>query len=182
MTRPSMMLTATAAMFVLSACGGGAPKADGPAASATTTASSNFNALDACATLPKEKVATITGRAIASAKLSAVTPATDSTPGFSTCTYVFAGGGTIGFYARQTPGDGNTPDLIAMTRKALVDGMGAKVSDTTGLGTTAFTAQPMDQLHVFFGSDKYIYFMANDVPAGKPILDAERELAAAVIG
>lgn len=167
--------------ITLSGCGSGGKEATDEARTENQKSASGFDALDACATLPKARVASISGLKIESAKLSAVTPPTGSAPGFSTCTYSVAGGGTIGFYARQTPG-GNTPELVALTRKALIDGMGATVSDISGIGTTAFTGQPMDQLHVFFGGDKYIYFMSNGVKTGKPMLDVERVLAAEVIG
>jgi hypothetical protein len=169
-------------VVTLSACSGGGKDTTGETAADKREAASGFNALDACATLPKAKVEAISGLKIESEKLSAVTPPTDTTPGFSTCTYNLSQGGTIGFYARQTPGSGNTPELITLTRKALIDGMGATVTDISGIGSSAFTAQPMDQLHVFFGNDKYIYFMSNGVKAEKPMLEAERALAVAVVG
>ncbi len=173
MRRPLFVITAS--LFALSACGG-APEKGAPVAGA-----SSFKATDACAILSKEKVAAATGLKVEEAKLSSVTPATASTPGFSACTYVFAEGGTLGFYARQSP-EADTSETVAQTRKALTEGMGAKIADVAGIGTSAFSAQPMDQFHVFFGGDKYIYFMIDRAPITKPFLEVERTLANAVIG
>jgi len=171
MSKPlaTLMLSALA----LAACGSGTP---GHAGSATA-----FDAADACKLLPKEKVAAITGLAVEKSTLSAATQPTATSPGFSACTYSFVAGGTLGFFARRSP-EADTPETIAQTRKAVIDGMGAKTADVTGIGTSAFSAQPMDQLHVFFGGDKYIYFMTDRAPIAKPIPAVERALAQAVIG
>ncbi|MDG2533855.1 hypothetical protein P6144_09380 [Sphingomonas sp. HITSZ_GF] len=173
MTRP--LLVFAVSLFALPGCHESASNGVAGAAG------NSFKATDACAVLPKEKVAELTGLKVEKAILSSATEATATTPGFSACTYSFAEGGTLGFYARQSP-QPDTPDTVAMTRKAVTDGMGAKTVDVGGLGTSAFSAQPMDQLHVFFGGDKYIYFMVDRAPIAKPIPEVERTLASAVIG
>lgn len=174
MRKPMFGLTLCA--FALSACGAGVSKREG-----ASTAPAGFNATDACAILSKEKVAAITGLQVDKSTLSAATQPTASTPGFSACTYSFVAGGTLGFYARRSP-EPDTPETIAQTRKAVTDGMGAKTADVAGIGTSAFSARPMDQLHVFFGGDKYIYFVTDRAPINKPVMDVERALAVTVIG
>jgi len=178
MTRP--LLTPILFLSALSACGSETSGAAG-ATAASGGAGPRFEATNACAILSEEKVAAATGLKVAGSTLSSVTQPTATLPGFSACTYRFAQGGTLGFYARRSPAP-DTPETIAQIRKAVIDGMGAKTADVTGLGTSAFSAQPMEQLHVFFGEDKYVYFMIDRAPLSKPALDAERALAASVIG
>lgn len=184
MSKLRWTLTAT---LMLAGCGGtpattgdnaSAPKATPP----TSTTASSFNATDACALLPKEKVAAITGAKVESATLSRVTPGTAETASFSNCTYSFAGGGTLDFFARQSPVNDNTPEAIQRTKQGLIENMGAKLTDVPGLGTAAFSDDQMHQLHVFIGGNRYIYFMSPAPPAGKPIGEAELALARAVIG
>jgi hypothetical protein len=167
----------TASAFALSACGGGAT-----GGTKATASNDSFNPTDACAILPKEKVAAAVGMPVTSANLSAVTQPTEAMAGFSTCTYTFSDGTMLGFFTRKSPEYDGTPEGMARTRKAVTDGMGTQTADVAGLGTSAFSAEMMHQLHVFFGGDKYIYFMADKLPGGKPILDAEKTLAKAVIG
>lgn len=178
-----LLIVTSAAL--LSACGG-QPAAPGneaaPAGEAAPAAASGFNAEDACALLPKEKVAEIAGVQVDDAALSRVTQGTAETAGFSQCTYNFAGGGTIDFFARRSPVDDNSPEAIQRTKQGLVENIGAKVSDIPGLGIAAFSAEPMSQLHVFFGGSRYIYFMSMTPPKGKPVLEVEEALAKAVIG
>lgn len=176
MPKPLWMLIAT---FMLTACGGTPTAEDGNAtAPAATPATSTFNATDACALLPKEKVAAIAGLAVESATLSRVTPGTAETAGFSQCSYSFAGGGSLDFFARQSPFDDNTPAAIQQTRQSV----GANPKDIPGLGTAAFSVEAMHQLHVFVAGNRYIYFMSMNPPAGKPIAALELALAKAVIG
>lgn len=181
MPKPLWMLTAT---LILAGCGG-APSGTGDGNTATPakpTTPGAFNAADACATLPKEKVAAITGLKVENAALSRVSPATGTTAGFSTCTYSFAGGGSLDLFARQSPVDDNTPTAIQQTRQSMIDNMGAKPVDVPGLGVAAFSVEQMHQLHVFIGGNKYIYFMSMSPPAGKPIAEIELALAEALAG
>ncbi|MDG2535603.1 hypothetical protein P6144_18220 [Sphingomonas sp. HITSZ_GF] len=186
MSKPVWMFTATA--LLLSGCGG-APAGGGNAAApeatpaaSTAAAASDFDATNACAILPADKVTAVTGLKVDSANLGTVVEPGEGTAGFSTCNYSFAGGGTLAFFARQSPVDDNTPEAIARTRKELTDNMGATIVDVPGLGTAAFSAEQMHQLHVFFAGNRYIYFMSPAPPAGKPIGEAELALAKAVIG
>ncbi len=175
------LVTLVASGLVLTGCGSGAPR-DGTGAAATGVSSATgFDATDACKILPREKVGAITGLKVEKSTLSSVNQPTATSPAFSACTYSFAAGGTLGFFARRSP-ESDTPETVAQTRKALIDGMGAKTADVAGIGTTAFSARPMDQLHVFFGDDKYIYFMIDRAPIAKPVPLVERALAHAVIG
>lgn len=166
-----------AATLTLSACGG-APSTSGNSTAPTKAAAAGFNATDACALLPKEKVGAITGLKVDSATLSRVTPGTAETAGFSQCSYGFAGGGSVEFFARQSPVDDNTPEAIQQTRQ----NVGPDPRDVPGLGTAAFSVETMHQLHVFFAGNRYIYFMSMRAPAGKPVADIELALARAVVG
>ncbi|MEP9358202.1 hypothetical protein [Sphingomonas sp. KR3-1] len=169
------------AALLLAGCGGAPAGGNGSTATApgaTGAIASAFDAANACAILPKEKVAQVTGLAVTDAALSRVNPATAGTASFSQCTYSLAGGGSIDFFARQSPIDDNTPDAIQRTRQSV----GANPVDVPGLGTAAFSVEAMHQLHVFIGGDKYIYFMSMHPPAGKPIGAVEQALARAVIG
>lgn len=184
MSKP--LFAAGLALF-LSSCGGAPAAKDGNAtaatsAASTTTAAGSFHAEDACATLPKEKVAQVTGLQVTGAELSRVTPAAQGTASFSQCTYSFAGGASLDFFARQSPIDDNTPDAIQRTKQAQTEMMGGKIVDVPGLGTAAFTVDKMHQLHVFIGGSRYIYFMSATPPAGKPIEEVELALARAVAG
>jgi len=183
MSKPLWMLTAT---LMLAGCGATPAGKEGNTAAPTVMLLNDkvpaFDATDACALLPKEKVAAITGTKVDSATLSRVTPGTAETASFSNCTYSFAGGGTLDFFARQSPVDDNTPEAIQRTKQGLIENMGAKLTDVPGLGAAAFSAEQMHQLHVFIGGNRYIYFMSPAPPAGKPIGEAERALARAVIG
>ncbi len=175
------LVTLIVPALALAGCGSGT-SSDGTGAAATGVSSATgFDATDACKILPREKVAAITGLAVEKSTLSAVNQPTATSPGFSACTYSFAAGGTLGFFARRSP-EADTPETIAQTRKAVIDGMGAKTADVAGIGTMAFSARPMDQLHIFFGGDKYIYFMIDRAPIAKPVPLVERALAHAVIG
>jgi len=183
MPKPFWMFTATTLM--LAGCGGapsGSGNATAPATSKSATASSAFNATDACATLPKEKVAAVTGLKVESATLSAVVEPREGTAGFSTCTYNFADRGSVAFFARQSPTDDNTPEAVARSKQELITAMDLKIVDVPGLGTAAFSSEQMHQLHVFFDGNKYIYFMTPTPPTGKPIAEIETALAKAVIG
>jgi len=179
----SKPLFATASLTLLLASCGGVPASGGgnataTTAAATTAATGSFIADNACAILPKEKVASITGLQVTDAALSRVTPATADTAGFSQCSYSFTGGGSLDFFARQSPVDDNTPEAIQRTR----DNMGGKPVDVPGLGTAAFSIEQMHQLHVFLGGNRYFYFMSMNPPAGKPVAELELALARAVAG
>jgi hypothetical protein len=179
----SKLWMSAATTLMLAGCGG-APSSSGnkTATPATVTTSSGFNATDACATLPKEKVAAVTGLTVESATLSAVVEPREGTAGFSTCTYNFADRGSVAFFARQSPTDDNTPEAVARSKQELVTAMDLKIVDVPGLGTAAFSSEQMHQLHVFFDGNKYIYFMTPTPPTGKPIGEIEMALAKAVIG
>jgi hypothetical protein len=176
----SMSLTAT---LLLAGCGGApAAKQDDKPKAAAAAPTSAFDATNACAILPKEKVAEIAGASVERATLGTVVQPGEGTAGFSTCNYSFAGGGTLAFFARQSPVDDNTPDAVARTKRELADTMGAVIVEVPDLGTTAFSTEQMHQLHVFFAGNRYIYFMSPTPPAGKPIGEVERALSRAVIG
>jgi hypothetical protein len=181
MPKPLWMLTAT---LMLASCGGTPAGKDGNTAApeATPATATSFNAEDACALLPKEKVAEVTGLKVDSATLSRVIPATADTAGFSSCSYGFAGGGSLDFFARKSPVADNTPEAIQRTKQGMIDNLGAKPVDVPGLGAAAFSVEQMHQLHVFIGGDRYIYFVSAAPPAGKPIGEIELALARAVIG
>lgn len=178
------LFAASSLALLLTACGGAPAAGDGNAATppSSTMAATSFDATNACAILPGEKVAEIVGAAVESATLGTVVQPGAGTAGFSTCNYSFAGGGTLAFFARQSPVDDNTPEAIARTKKELADAMGAQIVDVPGLGTAAFSAEQMHQLHVFFAGNRYIYFMSPVPPAAKPIGDVERALAKVVTG
>jgi len=169
--------------LILAGCGG-APSGTGNAMAPVPAAASPsaFNAADACAILPRERVAAITGLQVSAAALSRVSPATGTTAGFSTCTYSFAGGGSLDLFARQSPVDDNSTAAIQQTKQAMIDTMGAKPVDVPNLGAAAFSVEQMHQLHVFIGGNRYIYFMSMSPPAGKPIAEIELALARAVAG
>lgn len=176
-------LLAAGTALLLAGCGGGTPAGDDNAgAPAEAKAAGSFSALDACATLPKEKVAEIAGVKVESATLSRATPGTDATAAFSQCGYAFADGATLDFFARQSPIDDNTPEAIQRTRQGMIDNLGATPVDVPGLGTAAFRIEQMHQLHVFWNGNRYIYFMSMRPPAGKPIAEIEQALAKAVTG
>ncbi len=174
------------AALLLAGCGSAPIDKDGNASAPTVTLLNDklppFDATNACAILPKEKVAEIAGTKVESATLGTVVQPGEGTAGFSTCNYSFAGGGTLAFFARQSPIDDNTPEAVARTKKELADAMGAKIVDVPGLGTAAFSTEQMHQLHVFFAGNRYLYFMSPTPPAGKPIAEVELALAKAVIG
>lgn len=183
-----MLLGAVAgvtAMLALAGCGGGgggnATSEVKAAPGAASAGGSGYVGTDACATLPKEKVAAVAGVAVTGAELRAVTEPTATTAGFSTCSYSFADGGTLDFFTRQAPTEDNTPDAIQQSRQSLIDNMGAKVTDVPGLGTAAFEADKMQQLHVFFGGNRYFFFMTPKPPKARPIAEVERALAAEVL-
>jgi hypothetical protein len=180
MPKPLWMLATT---LMLASCGG-APAGNTTAPTVTLRSDKRpaFNAEDACALLPREQVAKVTGLKVESATLSRVTPATADTAGFSNCTYAFTGGGSLDFFARQSPVDDNTPEAIQRTKQGLIDNLGAKPVDVPNLGTAAFSVAQMHQLHVFIGTNRYIYFMSPAPPAGKPIGELETALAKAVTG
>jgi hypothetical protein len=180
MSKSLHMLTGSA--LLLASCNGQQPGNGTTASPAAASTTAGFNAADACATLPKEKVAALTGLQVSEATLSRVTPATSDSAAFSQCSYSFAGGGTLDFFARQSPIDDNTPEAIQRTRQGMTDNMGAKTSDVAGLGEAAFAVDQMHQLHIFFAGNRYIYFMTASPPAGKPVLELEKALARAVIG
>jgi hypothetical protein len=179
MSKPLWMLTT---ILMLAGCGG-APSGsgNGAAPAAPATATSGFDAANACAVLPKDKVAEVAGLKVDTAALGPTVKQGETTAGFSTCNYSFAGGGTLTFFARQSPVDDNTPEAIARTKSTIADG-GAKVIDVPDLGAAAFSAEQMHQLHVFIGANRYIYFMSMSPPAGKPIGEIELALARAVTG
>lgn len=165
-----------AAILALPACGSSGD-------TSTSAAPATFDVTNACAILPKEKVETATGRRLTGATLGEVVKATENTAGFSTCEYRFAGGGTLSFFARQSPFEDNTPEAIERTKQGILANMPVTLSNVDGLGTAAFRTEPMDQLHVFFGGNRYIIFSAPNAPkTSRPIMEIQEQLARGLIG
>lgn len=164
----------------LAACSGG-DSGKAPAATAAGTSASAWNAEDACAILPKDKVATIAKAPVTSATLDRVTKGTSATAGFSQCTYEFNGGASITFFARESPTDDNTDAAMQTVYDAIAGISGAKVEDVPGLGKRAFQTDTMHQLHVFAGERRYIYFTSFKPPAGVPPRELMQALAKTAI-
>ncbi len=172
------------ALVALSGCSAPATSND-TAASASTQAESKgtgFNAADACAILPGDKVSAAFGEVVSGAELGMVAPGTAETAAFSQCTYRFASGAMVTFFARQSPVPDNTTEAMQRTKDALVDNLGATIEPVPGLGKDAFWTDQMNQLHVFIGEDRYIFFTSMKPPAGSKPREAMMTLAKSLAG
>ncbi|WP_066646642.1 MULTISPECIES: DUF3558 domain-containing protein [Sphingomonas] len=178
--RGSIIMTSVAAAAVLAACSGNGAKESAPAKTDSADAGA-WNAEDACAILPKEKVAAIAKAPVLSATLDRVTKATSTTAGFSQCTYDFGGGVNIVFFARQSPIDDNSDTAMQSVHDTIAGIGGAKVEEVPGLGKRAFQTDAMHQLHVFQGGNRYFYFTSFKPPMGVPSRELMQALAKTVI-
>lgn len=163
---PSPRLAALALPLLAAACGHGGG------------AGSSWNATDACKLLPKDKVAAIVGKPVASAELGAVNVSDGAnTASVSTCSYAFASGQRLTFMARWSPVDMGDAE-VAATRSTL-SSMGA-ATDVPGLGRAAFRNKM--QLVVIPDQRRYVSFTSLAPPDGVDLPAAEVAMAKAVIG
>jgi len=178
MRRTHATIFIASAVLMLTGCG--VPGNDVPGNDNSTSAAApaaGWSATDACALLPKDKVASAFGATVSETQLSMVTPGTAETAAFSQCTYSFDAGAMVTFFARQSPVPDNTAEAIARTKQGLIDNLGATIEPVTGLGKDAFWTDNMNQLHVFAGEDRYFFFTSSKPPAGSKPRDAMTALA-----
>lgn len=128
-------------------CGEGETGADD---AASASAASGWDATQACAMLDVGKLSALTGMAFETAKLTPMSPMTDSTAASSMCEYSGAGGAMAVLLTREAPHDDATPEEIEKSRTG--DGTMAPAEDVPGLGKAAlWRAAPMAKtLQVFY--------------------------------
>jgi hypothetical protein len=143
----------------------------------SASAEASWNAADACALLPKEVVEEAVGQPVTGTQLSRASAGTADTAAMSQCTYSFAGGKSLDFFARRSPVPDNNDAAMKQTRDSMTEAMGVAAEEVPNLGKNAFWVSRGNQLHVFIGEDRYIYFMAMNAPAGADLKAAELALA-----
>ena len=141
-------LGVVSALAVLAACGGeDAPSDEGATG---TAAAAGWDAAQACAMLDAAKLSALTGMAFETAKLSPMSPMTETSAAVSMCEYGGTGGATASLLTREAPYDDATPEAIETARTA--NGMMEPAEDVPGIGKAALWRKaPMAKsLQVFY--------------------------------
>jgi hypothetical protein len=127
-------------------CGGGDSSEGGTSA----PNAGGWDATQACAMLDPGKLSGLTGLAFETAKLTPMSPMTDSAAATSMCEYSGAGGAMAVLLTREAPYDDASPEEIEKSRTA--DGSMEPAEDVPGLGKAAlWRAAPMAKtLQVFY--------------------------------
>lgn len=142
---------------LLVACSENKPGETTAASPADTAASSlaGWNAVDACATLDKAKVAAAAGSAVKTAELSGVTEANGGLAALSTCIYTLENGASIGVLTREAPSGSKLADALASAKGPEAQAMGMTFEDLPGVGKAALWNAKMDSLQVFYDDRRY---------------------------
>ena len=155
-------IVAVAAVALLVACGGGGTTGGG----ASSTGPTGWNALDACATLGRDEVATLVGQPVAKTELSPGSPGDDVRAAFSTCTYDFPKGQLM-LLTREAPDADATAESIERSRTA--DGTLPPAIDVPGLGRAALWSRESKGLQVFLDDRRYVSINFNGLPVGDDV-------------
>lgn len=162
--------TVAAAVVALAGCGesGGSAPASGereataPAVAADSRSGPSgpggFRFGDACSFLGADKVAAVMGQAVGKTELGSKIEPTESSAGFSTCTYTLADGTQVSLMTRWSPVAEVNAQTVAGQRDQQAKEYGLKTEDVSGVGDIAFWTPSSSQLNVFSGSQKYLIF------------------------
>lgn len=138
------------------------------AAAGAGTGATGWRSANACELLDKSVVAKALGVAVSAQQLTASTPATASTPGASTCTFLLEGGKQLTFAARRLPTGSDPADALLSARGEMTEVVGA-VEDVTGVGLGAFWIPKTRQLIVYLADGRYFSLaMPRDLGAKDP--------------
>ena len=131
------------ALAVLAGCGGeDAPAGEGGAGMAAT---GGWDAAQACAMLDAAKLSALTGVAFETARLTPMSPMTETSAAVSMCEYSGSGGATASLLTREAPFDDATPEAIEMARTA--NGLMEPAKDVPGLGKAALWREAFHLVH-----------------------------------
>ncbi len=108
------MIVAAALTVGLAGCGGD----EGAAGGSAPAAASGWDATQACAMLDVGKLSALTGMAFETAKLTPMSPMTDSTAATSMCEYAGPGGAMANVLTREAPYDDAGPEDVPGLGKA----------------------------------------------------------------
>lgn len=159
MTKTAGLNILGGAALLLASCGSaGNETSDGQAS--TNVANSGWDATNACALLDKAAVGTALNDSVTEASVGLVNEASGANAATSECTYILASGGRASLMARSSPIADNTPEAIALARKATQEAVAAftdkKVEDVPGLGKAAFFVPGINQLNVFIDDKRFV--------------------------
>lgn len=139
---------------------------NGPGGPLSRTAS-NWNALDACATLGKAAAAEASRSAVTSTELNTVVEGTASTAAFSMCTFQLANGGKLTLLTREAP-DADASD-VAIEAARTGGGTLPAASDVPGLGKAGLWSDQTKGLQVFLDGKRYVTINYFGLPASADI-------------
>ena len=175
-------ISVTAALLLVSACGG-SPQGGGEAATSADTANSaapasGWNALDACTTLGRDDAAAATGSPVVAAEITNKVEGSAGMASFSSCTFTFASGAKLAVLTRESPVDDATAAAIEQARTA--GGTMPPAVDVPGLGKAALWSDTLKGLQVFLDGKRYVsinYVGLPDGDTGKDLaIDVARRL------
>ena len=153
---------ALAAALLVAGCGGSSEAGSGETASAAVA--TGWNARDACASLGRDKAATIGGAAVTGAKLEEISAGGSGLAAASTCTFTYANGATLIIVAREAPDADATPTAIENARTG--GGLMPPADPVPGLGKAAFWSEAGKQAQLFIDDRKFVAINFFKLPAG----------------
>lgn len=168
-------ISVTAALLLVSACGG-TPQGGGETATSVDTANSaaqaaGWSALDACATLGRDDAAATTGSPVVAAEITNKVEGGAGTASFSSCTFTFANGAKLALLTRESPVDDATPAAIEQARTA--GGTMPPATDVPDLGKAALWSDTLKGLQIFLDGKRYASINYIGLPDG----DTGKDLA-----
>lgn len=176
-------------VLMLAACsgqqGGGNATANGASASGGTTASataSSLNLTDACAALPRERVAEAFGQTVQTAELKDVMTDTGNGMSSSRCVYDLGDIRLITLNLERFPNGADMTAIFTGTR-SLVSKNGAEpVEDVPGLGERAFWVAGSKDLYIMLDDNRQIVLSTARLPETVDSKPALISLARTILG
>jgi hypothetical protein len=156
--RKDITLGALAAGLALAGCGG----SDGPG---SKVAGRSWNAVDACATLGREKAAALGGAAVSNTKLDPISAGGNGLAAASMCTFTYANGATLMVLTREAPDADATSTAIETARTG--GGLTPPADPVPGLGKAAFWSVTGKQAQLFIDDRRYVVINFFKLPAGE---------------
>lgn len=160
------------ALLLLAGCGNpsgtGASGGDATPANSAKTASTSWDATDACALLDKAALGAALKDEVTETSLALVHQASGAEAATSECTYLLASGGRASLMTRNSPIADNTDDAMALARKTTEQSLSSftdkKVETVPTLGKSAFFVPGINQLNVFIDDSKFVILTISSAP------------------
>jgi hypothetical protein len=131
-------------------------------------ASGGWDATNACILLDKTAVGAVLNDNVTETTVGLVNQASAANAATSECTYMLQSGGRASLMTRNSLISDNTPEAIALARKATQESVAAftdkKVEDMPGLGKAAFFVPGINQLNVFIDEKRFVILTISSAP------------------